>query len=237
MTNLQLKQFTSLVKFLSQVLGPDYEIVLQDLSDSHNCVAAIENGSISGRKIGSPITDAALRLLKKRVYETTDFVANYKGVTRDGIVLRSSTFFFKDENNEPFALLCINFSDARYIELHDKLLALAHPITFLTKHSTHTIQESSNIPDFLHPANVPSESDNITETFMADTEVLMEDIYNNVVSNVDFPLERLTQYEREKIVELLREKGIFKLKGAVPFVADKINCSVASVYRYLGEIK
>ena len=47
------------------MLGPDYEIVLQDLSDSHNCVAAIENGSISGRKIGSPITDAALRLLKK----------------------------------------------------------------------------------------------------------------------------------------------------------------------------
>lgn len=55
MTDL-LYSYTTTVKFLGSVLGPDYEVVLQDLSNINHSVIAIENGHISGRTIGSPLT-------------------------------------------------------------------------------------------------------------------------------------------------------------------------------------
>ena len=54
MTDL-LYSYTTTVKFLGSVLGPDYEVVLQDLSNINHSVIAIENGHISGRTIGSPL--------------------------------------------------------------------------------------------------------------------------------------------------------------------------------------
>ena len=46
MTDL-LYSYTTTVKFLGSVLGPDYEVVLQDLSNINHSVIAIENGHIS----------------------------------------------------------------------------------------------------------------------------------------------------------------------------------------------
>lgn len=43
-----LYSYKTTVKFLGSVLGPDYEVVLQDLSNKNHSVIAIENGHISG---------------------------------------------------------------------------------------------------------------------------------------------------------------------------------------------
>ena len=45
MTDL-LYSYTTTVKFLGSVLGPDYEVVLQDLSNINHSVIAIENGQL-----------------------------------------------------------------------------------------------------------------------------------------------------------------------------------------------
>ena len=65
MTDL-LYSYTTTVKFLGSVLGPDYEVVLQDLSNINHSVIAIENGHISGRTIGSPLTSAVFQMLSER---------------------------------------------------------------------------------------------------------------------------------------------------------------------------
>ena len=53
----------------------------------------------------------------------------------------------------------------------------------------------------------------------------------------NYPLERLTKQEREKIVKALYEKGIFNLKEAINFVAKKLSCSPPTIYRDLGKIE
>ena len=236
MTKNQLEVWTSIVDFLGETLGPDYEVVLQDLSEKQNCVVAIANGEISGRTIGSPITDAALNHLKQKLYVDNDYISNYKGMTTDGQILRSSTFFIKDKKGEPYALLCINFSDKRYIEVHDKLLELAHPLSFLLNHSTHTIM-AENMPDTLHPISSAPAHTSVTETFISDVNALMASMFNEVVAQSDVPTDRMTQAEKIKVVQLLDEQGMFKLKGAVPYVAKQFGCSNASVYRYLSEAR
>ncbi|THA05031.1 helix-turn-helix domain-containing protein, partial [Rodentibacter pneumotropicus] len=47
----------------------------------------------------------------------------------------------------------------------------------------------------------------------------------------------LTLRQKENSIRVLFEKGIFNIKGAVPFVAKYLRISEPSVYRYLKNIK
>ena len=44
--HILLEQYKTLVEFLGQALGSDYEVVLHDLSDGNSATAAIANGHI-----------------------------------------------------------------------------------------------------------------------------------------------------------------------------------------------
>ena len=80
MTEQLLLHYTRLVEFLGHVLGPDYEIILHEILPEQSRVAAIANGGISGRDVGAPITNAALRMIHEvsdtilRLVHPDDFV-------------------------------------------------------------------------------------------------------------------------------------------------------------------
>ena len=228
MTDL-LYSYKTTVKFLGSVLGPDYEVVLQDLSNINHSVIAIENGHISGRTIGSPLTSAVFQMLSSKVYEEDDFIANYKGVAENGHILRSSSMFIKDSNGNPIGLLCINFDDSRYMELHEKLFSLIHPGNFVKNISSGVAESKGNVKDL---------SSRITESFAIDVASLREQIFNDATATANFttPVDRLNQNERKEIMIKLYEQGLFQLKGSIPFVAKRFSCSQATIYRYLGEI-
>ena len=76
MTEQLLSQYTRLVDFLGRVLGPDYEIILHEILPEQSRVAAIANGGISGRDVGAPITDAALRMIIQKQYESKKLEAD-----------------------------------------------------------------------------------------------------------------------------------------------------------------
>lgn len=222
-----LYSYKTTVKFLGSVLGPDYEVVLQDLSNKNHSVIAIENGHISGRTIGSPLTSAVFQMLSSKVYEENDFVANYKGVAENGHILRSSSMFIKDSEGNPIGLLCINFDDSRYMELHEKLFSMIHPGNFVKNIASGLSNSTDNIKDL---------SSSITENFAIDVAALREQIFNDATANLTTPVDRLNQNERKEIMIKLHEQGLFQLKGSIPFVAKRFSCSQATIYRYLGEI-
>lgn len=225
-----LQHYTVIVEFLGKALGPDYEIVLHDLSSKDFAIVAIANQHISGRKAGGPLTDAALRMLYSKAYESDDFLCNYKGIAQNGHVLRSSTMFIRDENRNPIGLLCINFDDQRYKELQEKLLSVVHPESFLG-------QYPEDVQPTLPKAAASQERPTpMTENFSMDIPSLMEKIFDDATVSLTTPIDRLNQFERRDIVQQLNEQGIFQLKGAVSFVARKFSCSNATIYRYLSEI-
>ncbi|MEZ3486651.1 MAG: PAS domain-containing protein [Lachnospiraceae bacterium] len=224
-----LQQCIHFVEFLGNALGQDYEVVLHDLDSDPPAIAAITNGHISGRTIGSPVTDAALQMLSARAYEANDYVCNYKGITEDGHILRSSTMFLKDSSGKPIGLLCINFDDSRFQELQGTLLSTIHPGDFL---EPETERVSPPIPK---DASVPAPTA-VTESFPVDISSLMQKIFDDATVSLPTSIDRLNQYERKEIIEKLNEQGLFQLKGAISFVAKKFSCSTATIYRYLSEI-
>lgn len=239
MTPDMLQQYSVIVQFLGKTLGPDYEIVLHDLSPDHNQIVAIANNHVSGRNIGSPLTNASLKMLIDKAYETDDFLCNYKGIAENGRLLRSSTMFIKDAQGNPAGLLCINFDDSRFMDLQDTLLSVIHPKEyiaarpFMKKYEKSETTAASSQTDAV-PDPEPSA---ITENFSMDIPSLMHKMFADATVAMPTPADRLNQQEKKEIIEKLHKQGLFQLKGAITFVAEQFACSSATIYRYLSELK
>lgn len=230
MTEQMLRRYTTLVEFLGQTLGPDYEVVLHEILPENSRVAAIANGSISGRSVGAPITNAALRMIMQKQYETSDYNLNYTGQLANGKMIRSSTMFIKD-GGKLVGLLCVNFDDSRFHALSDSLLKLIHPDDFV-HHHYFPVDAPAKQPTPPHQS-VPDPA----EHFQSDMNGLMEELFDTVTQDIAVPLDRLTQAERTRIIGQLYEQGMFELRGAVQFTVKKLACSQASIYRYIKKAK
>lgn len=226
MTEQMLRQYTVLVEYLGATLGPDYEVVLHEILPETSRVAAIVNGTISGRSVGAPITNAALRMIMQKQYETSDYNLNYTGQLANGKTIRSSTMFIKD-GGKLVGLLCINFDDSRFHEISDAILKLIHPDDFVHHHYFPVDAPAKQPMQPQHAAAVPAEH------FQSDMNSLMEELFETVTKSVNVPLDRLTQAERTRIIAQLHEQGMFELRGAVQFTVKKLSCSQASIYRYI----
>lgn len=218
-----LQRYITLVDFLGQVLGPDYEVVLHDLTDMSNSIVAIANGHISGREVGAPLTSLALAMISDKRYLNKDFHVNYNGIAADNKLLRSSTMYIKDDMGKLIGMLCINFDDNRYQELSTKLFQLCHPDQF--------VEQNIAIRSSVDLSNIQNH-----EQFPDSVSSIMENVILDVIQQDGIPAERLTKEEKIRIVKRLDEQGIFLLKGAVPYVAEVLHSSPASIYRYLNEI-
>ena len=208
MANPLLQHYIKLTEFLGQALGPDYEVALHDMTDKNRSIVAIANNHISGREIGAPLTNVALKILMDKSYETQDYRLHYCGLSAEGKTLRSSTMFIK-HNGKLVGMLCINFDDSRYLAASENVLRLCHPDIFIDDH----IAPQQAEPGDPFPRAVPA----TTESF-----------HNSIDAVAG---------ERMQIIASLENGGIFLLKGAVKDVADALHCSQASVYRYLSQIK
>ncbi len=216
-------QYSALVSFLGEVLGPDYEIALYDLSGKSASIVAIAHGDISGRTIGAPPTTKALEMLAERKYERTEYVVNYSGLSEDGKTLRSSSFFIKDADGKPVGMLCVNFDDNRYSDIAAKVLRLCHPDEFVER--------------TIATIHLPSEGTDESERFPNSMAAVTESVIGEAVATKGVAVERLTQEEKMEIIGVLRRKGVFLLKGAVSHVAAVLKSSEASIYRYLSKME
>ncbi|MCR5272999.1 MAG: PAS domain-containing protein [Lachnospiraceae bacterium] len=227
LNNEFIKQYTPLVNFLGATLGPDYEVVLYQLIKRPFSISAISNGHISNREVGAPITNLAIQMIEDKYYIDHDYKLNYRGKTASGKVLRCSTFFIKDPHGELLGLMCINFDDTRYKELSEKLFWLCHPDDYIEK----TI--SINVL----PNNADSSDGYGQESFYNSISSATDGAILAVMGSNNVPVDRLTKDEKIKIIKKLNEDGIFALKGTIPVVANKLECSQATIYRYVSKVK
>lgn len=226
MPNPLLQHYITLTEFLGQALGPDYEVALHDLTDKNKSIIAIANNHVSGREIGAPLTNIALKSLMDKSYETQNYRLHYPGVSAGGKTLRSSTLYIK-QHGKLIGMLCINFDDSRYHAVSRDVLRLCHPDSFLKTNFLHeeTYEASASII-------LPT-----TESFQNSIDAVAGDAVNRELNRLGVSADRLTPDERMQIIGALEAGGIFLLKGAVKDVADALRCSQASVYRYLSQIK
>ena len=202
-----MESYQLMVHFLGAALGPDYEIVLTDAMPSRQCVIAIANGHVSGRNVGAPLTDFTLQIIDQQLWKNQDHLTRYSGTTGDGRALISSTFFIKAEG-KLLGTLCINHDASLYREMAEKLLKLGGVITTSLD---------------IEPAR---------EYFFDDVDGYVDSIINDFFDG-SVP-EHFTQAHKIDIIQRFNARGLFQLKGTINMVAERFNCSKATIYRYLS---
>ena len=130
-------------------------------------------------------------------------------------------------------MLCINFDDSRYMELHKKLFSVIHPEPFL---EANPVSFQTPSPKEREIARHSGQAEAITENFSMDISALMQKIFGDATAHLETSVDRLNQHEKKEIIQKLNEKGLFQLKGAISFVARHFSCSTATIYRYLSEL-
>ncbi|SMC26590.1 Predicted transcriptional regulator YheO, contains PAS and DNA-binding HTH domains [Clostridium acidisoli DSM 12555] len=210
--NPYLEKYKSLVKFLGEVFGKDTEIALHDLTNVDNSIVEISNSKVSGREVGAPATNLALKILKAGEYNHKDYIVNYKGISSNGTTLKSSTYFIKDDKKEIVGMLCINMNLQKFKEFRNFL------------------------DDFIGVEAKDTNNENI-ERFDHSVEELTIDSIDEIIISSGIPPERMSQEEKIEIIKKLNDKGMFLLKGVVSEIAIKLKTSEATIYRYLSKIK
>ena len=158
---------------------------------------------ISGRKIGDPMTD-----FDHDDMEGKDYIANYHGKS-DGISFKSSTYLIRNKN-KVIGLLCIN-KEVDCVVSAQKLL--------------------NDLFDYYNISS-PEESE-FSENLGNSIDDLMRSKIDKVIRESMVPVARMTNEEKRKIVNSLKQEGVLSMKGAIAELSRQLEVSIPSIYRYL----
>lgn len=204
----EIQMMMPLVDGIAQTLGKNCEVVLHDFSKLPESIVAIANGHVTGRSIGSPQTEHSLSIIKSK-HEHKDKI-NYQSKTVDGKILRSSSFFIRDENGEAIGVLCINID---LTSLSAVNMLISEMLSF----------------------EKPKEADDIN--FPTHVNEILNKIVEQTVENAASPVAYLSKEHKVDIVKQLDEQGAFLIKGSIDYVAEVLCVSRYTIYNYLVEIR
>ena len=110
MTPEQLDFYKRLAHALALQFGSSCEVVVHDLEakDPSHSIVAIENGHVTGRKLGDGPSHVVLEALHAGDTKLEDRPA-YLTKTADGKILKSSTVFIRDEDGRAVGIFAINY--------------------------------------------------------------------------------------------------------------------------------
>jgi len=206
-----LKGMIPLVEGIANTFGKNCEVILHDIRYPQSSVIAIANGHVTGRKVGSPMSEYGLATLRKGQFDKP--IINYLKKTKDGKILKSTSLFIKDENDKLIGFLCINYDISE--------LTIAKNI----------LNDLTNIID-----TVDFSEDN-EDSYGNTVNEMLSSLVDKTLESVGKPVAFLSREEKVNIVQLLDNKGVFLIKGAVDYVAKVMCVSRYTVYNYLDEIR
>lgn len=228
----EIEKYIPLVDFLAKALGPNFEIVLHDVSNPNNSIiVAIGNNHISGREVGGSVTDLALKVLKEGLSNDKNYIANYKGRLKNNNLTRSSSYFIKNEKGQIEGVLCINMDATKLLDTRQYL---DNFISNFTASETHSMANSVNNDTQLSALEATVE---VFENLHATIDDVLQAIIDKVLAEFPVSPERMSLKEKMDVVKKLNDHGLFLLKGGLPELAQRMKVSETTIYRYLQKIK
>jgi len=205
-----LKSYEAVVDGLAMLIGSHCEIVLHSLQDLKCSAIRIANGEHTGRKIGSPITDLALRMLHDMTGADSSVSRCYFTRAKSGVLMKSVTTAIRNREQRVIGLLCINMN-------------LDVPFSQII---------STFMPPETQDQEVPS-----SVNFASSVEDLVMQTLEFTIEEVNIDRTVSNNAKNRQIVLNLYEKGIFDIKDAINQVADRLNISKHTVYLYIRQFK
>jgi predicted transcriptional regulator YheO len=207
-----LEVMKPVAKGIAATFGKNCEVVLHDLKDPSSSLI-FRAGTVTDREIGAPITNLVLEALRRHGDETEDLIG-YRNRTKDGKVLKSSTIFIRDDDNHILGCMCINY-DLTEFNLIQSIM-----------------DDACQLKDLAEVGYKRTE-----EQFARDINEVVDTVIESVLHELGKPVPMMTKDEKVKVVEMLDDRGIFLVKGAIDVVALALAVSKYTIYNYLEEAR
>ncbi len=204
-----LRSYEAVVDGIASLIGQFCEIVLHSLEDLNTSAIRIANGENTGRQVGSPITDLALKMLKDIEGSERNFSRAYFTRAKGGVLMKSITVAIRNGDNRVIGLLCMN------VNLDAPFSQVLH--SFMPTEEAEAAASSVN--------------------FASDVEELVDQTVERTIDEVNADKMVSNNTKNRQIVMELYDKGIFDIKDAINRVADRLNISKHTVYLYIRQRK
>ena len=206
----RLRALVPVVQGLAEMFGPDCEVVLHDVARVPQSIVAIENGAVTGRKVGDPPTDRMLRTLRNagdgndvRLYLTS----------RDGKILKSLAVTLRDETGAPYGLLGLNVDVSALVQAQRALSRLTSA------------------------GRAGAEAAPEGEIFAGDIRDVVAGMITGILGEMGKTPSAMSRDEKMEVVKRLEERGAFLVKRSAEQVAEALDLSRYTIFSYLKEIR
>ncbi len=201
----ELDTLRRIAKGIAAQFGSNCEVVVHEVSErstSHS-VVALENGEVSGRKLGDGPSQVVLERLGKEDACPDDHLC-YLTRTPDGKLLKSTTVYIPDEDGKVAAIFGVNFDISTLAMAEQALTALT---------STPSPGEETRI------------SHNVND--------LLDDLIDRSDRLIGKPPAMMTKEDKVRAIRFLNDHGALLITKSGDKIANHFGISKYTLYSYL----
>lgn len=206
-----MESLKQIAKSIAQQFGSGCEVVIHEISEksAYSSIVAIENGHVSGRKVGDGPSHIVLEQLGQGTDETPDHNC-YLTRTKDGRILKSSSVYIRDGAGKISAIFCINYDVSMLQMLESTLHEMVSPA-----------HDEQREPERI-PLSVPD---------------LLDDLIRQADALVGKPVALMNKEDKMKAVHYLNQRGAMLITKSGDKIAKHLGISKYTLYSYLDTTK
>ena len=193
--------------------GSSCEIAIHDLKtkDLEKSIVYIENGHISNRQIGDGPSEIVLETLQSDPSTIHDKLS-YLTKTEDGRILKSSTFYIRDDDGSISYIFSLNYDITAFTAASTAIQSL--------------IATKDKLPDLTgdSPRQI---THNVNE--------LLDLLIEQAVAKVGKPVAMMNKDDKVAVVQYLDHAGAFLITKSGDKVSSYLGISKFTLYSYMGK--
>lgn len=193
--------------------GSSCEIAIHDLKtkDLERSIVYIENGHVSNRQTGDGPSGIVLETLQSDPSTIHDKLS-YLTKTEDGRILKSSTFYIRDDDGSIYYIFSLNYDITAFTAASTAIQSL--------------IATKDNLPDLTgdSPRQI---THNVNE--------LLDLLIEQAVAKVGKPVAMMNKDDKVAVVQYLDHAGAFLITKSGDKVSSYLGISKFTLYSYMGK--
>ncbi len=197
-----------IAKGIAAQFGSRCEVVVHDVSSkgTSDSIVAIENGHVSGRKVGDGASHVALEQVLSGGVAPEDHLS-YLTKTPDGKILKSSTMYIRGKGGKVSAILGINFDISALLMVDNAVRELITPQDI----------------DSREPEKIINVND------------LLDELIEQSVALVGKPVALMNKEDKMRAIGFLSQSGAFLVTKSGDKVSKYFGISKYTLYSYIDK--
>ena len=206
----RLESLKQIAAGIAAQFGDKCEVVIHDVASSHpeHTIVHIENGHVSGRKIGDGASRVVMEQLEHQNEQPQDHLC-YLTRTPGGKILKSSSLYIRNSRGLVVAILAINYDVSRLLMIQQ------------------TIGDMLETDD-----RVQTEPERIINV-----NNVLDELIDQSVALVGKPVALMNKDDKIRAIQFLNENGAFLVTKSGDKVAKYFGISKYTLYSYIDANK